>query len=246
MQPCINCQGKSATHFIYFWSCKTLPYTHLEVTSYIPQQGQSLHIWTTPLSTTGCYKNKYTIHLLWVVCISRFASAILSGETELALGTIRVNHKKSHHSIRIYSLWLTHVIDHPDSTGRASFPTSWSNRAERPAALHCLASWVNCCWFIRLPMAATMGKTPQTLTGFWPRLSMFSARKTKARSWFQIWTRWRTKGPDGLRRRSNARWYNAYRALSTAYRMCDFIFWTEDKLGSYNHIEGGFLTKTMD
>ena len=38
-QPCINCQGKSATHFVYSWSRKTLPYTHLEATSYIPQQG---------------------------------------------------------------------------------------------------------------------------------------------------------------------------------------------------------------
>ena len=24
-QPCINCRGKSATHFVYFWSRKTLP-----------------------------------------------------------------------------------------------------------------------------------------------------------------------------------------------------------------------------
>ena len=44
-QPCIKCKGKSATHFVYFWSRKTLLYTHLEVTSYIPQQGQSLHIY---------------------------------------------------------------------------------------------------------------------------------------------------------------------------------------------------------
>ena len=35
-QPCIKCQGKSATHFIYFRSRKTLPSTHLEATSYIP------------------------------------------------------------------------------------------------------------------------------------------------------------------------------------------------------------------
>ena len=91
-QPCIKCQGKSATHFVYFWSRKTLPYrpTHLEATSYIPQQGQSLDIWTTSLSTTGCYKYMYTIQFLWMACISRFAMAILSGETELALGTIRV------------------------------------------------------------------------------------------------------------------------------------------------------------
>ena len=90
MQPCIKCQAKSPTHFVHFWSLKTLPYTHLEATSYIPQQGQSLHIWTTSLSTTGCYKNKYTIQFLWMACISRFATAILSCETELALGTIRV------------------------------------------------------------------------------------------------------------------------------------------------------------
>ena len=90
-QPCIKCQGKSATHFVYFWSRKTLLYTHLEATSYIPQQGQSLHISTTSLATTGCYKNKYTIQFLCMECISWFATAILSGETELALGTIRVN-----------------------------------------------------------------------------------------------------------------------------------------------------------
>ena len=89
-QPCIKCQGKTHTHFVYFWSWQTHPYTHLEATSYIPQQGQSLHSWTTYLFTTGCNKNKYTIKFFWVAFISRFATAILSGETELALGTIRV------------------------------------------------------------------------------------------------------------------------------------------------------------
>ena len=86
--PCTKCQGKSATHFVYFWSRKILPYTHLEATPYIPQQGRSLHIWSSSLS--GCYKNKYTIQFLWMACMSRFATAILSGETELALGTARV------------------------------------------------------------------------------------------------------------------------------------------------------------
>ena len=94
-QPCINCQGKSATHFVYFWNRKTLPYTHLEATSYIPQQGQSLLIWNTSLSTTGCYKNKYTIEVLKLACMSRFAAAISSSKTELALGTIRVNREIS-------------------------------------------------------------------------------------------------------------------------------------------------------
>ena len=89
-QRCIKCQGKTTTHFVYFWGRKTLPYTHPEATSYIPQQGQSLHFWTTSLFTTGCYKNKYTIQLLRMACISRFATTILSGETELALGTIMV------------------------------------------------------------------------------------------------------------------------------------------------------------
>ena len=74
--------GKSATYFVYFWIRKTLPYTHLEATSYIPQQGQSLHIWTTSLSTIGCYKSKYTTQFLWMACIGRFAAAILSGETD--------------------------------------------------------------------------------------------------------------------------------------------------------------------
>ena len=89
-QPCIKWQKNSAIHFVYFWSRKTLTCTHLEATSYIPQQGQSLHIWTTSLSTTGCYKNKYTVLVLRLACISRFAAAILSGEIELALSTIRV------------------------------------------------------------------------------------------------------------------------------------------------------------
>ena len=90
MKPCVKCREKSATHFVYFWSLKTLPYTHLEATSYIPQQGQSLHFWTTSLFTKGCYKTKYTIKFLWMACISWFAAAISSGETALALGTIRV------------------------------------------------------------------------------------------------------------------------------------------------------------
>ena len=64
---------------------------HLEAISYIPQQGQSLLIWTTSLSTTGCYKNKYTIQFLWMACMSQFATSTLSGETELAFGTIRDN-----------------------------------------------------------------------------------------------------------------------------------------------------------
>ena len=63
-QPCILCQRKTATHFVYFWSRKTLPYTHLEAISFIPQLGQSLHIWNTSLSTIGYYKNKYTIQFL--------------------------------------------------------------------------------------------------------------------------------------------------------------------------------------
>ena len=87
-----KCQGKSTTHFVYFWIRKTLPYTHLEANSYIPQQGQNLHFWSTSLFT-GCYKTKYTIQFLWMAYISRFATAILSGETELALGTISVKPK---------------------------------------------------------------------------------------------------------------------------------------------------------
>ena len=48
---------------LFLKSRKTLPYTHLEATSHIPQQGQSLHISTTSLSTTCCYKNKYTMQI---------------------------------------------------------------------------------------------------------------------------------------------------------------------------------------
>ena len=54
------------------------------------REGQSFCIWRTSFSTTDCYKNKYTIQFLWMACISRFAAAILSGETGLALGTIKV------------------------------------------------------------------------------------------------------------------------------------------------------------
>ena len=35
--------GEVEYSFFYFRSRKTLHYTHLEATSYIPQQGQSLH-----------------------------------------------------------------------------------------------------------------------------------------------------------------------------------------------------------
>ena len=109
-QPCINYRGKSATHFVYFWSSKTHPYTHQEATSYIPQQGQSLHIWITSLSTTGCYKNNYTIQFLWMAHIIRYATAILSGETELALGTISVKSPLSFQSTPIFfriSPWVS-------------------------------------------------------------------------------------------------------------------------------------------
>ena len=89
--------GEVDYSFCLFLKSKTLNYTHLEATSYIPQQGQSLHFWTTSLFTTGCYKNKYTIQFLWMACISRFAMAILSGETDLAFGTIRVNIRINKH-----------------------------------------------------------------------------------------------------------------------------------------------------
>ena len=112
-QPCIKCQGKLATHFVYFRSRRTLPYTHLEATSYIPQQGQCLHIWTTSLSTTGCYKNMYTIQFLWMACISRFAMAILSGEIELALGTIRVNQYSNEFCFRTCpTKWICCILVH--------------------------------------------------------------------------------------------------------------------------------------
>ena len=82
--------GEVDYSFCLFLKSKTLSFTHLEATSYIPQQDQSLHFWTTYLFTTGCYKIKYTLQFLWMACINRFAMAILNGETELALGTIRV------------------------------------------------------------------------------------------------------------------------------------------------------------
>ena len=121
-QPCIKCWGKTPTHFVYFWSKKTLPYTHLEATSYIPQQGQSVHIWTTSLSTTGCYKNKYNIQFLWMVCTSRFATAILSRETKLALCTIRVKENR----IKLFQLNQTDLAGMLGAARRSAL--SWYPR----------------------------------------------------------------------------------------------------------------------
>ena len=41
-----------------------------------------------------------------MACISRFASAILSGETELALGTISVN-------VRIQTVHVSDIVSEP-------------------------------------------------------------------------------------------------------------------------------------
>ena len=108
--------------FFNFWSRKTLPYTHLEATSYIPQQGQSVHIWTTSLSTTGCYKNKYNIQFLWMVCTSRFATAILSRETKLALCTIRVKENR----IKLFQLNQTDLAGMLGAARRSAL--SWYPR----------------------------------------------------------------------------------------------------------------------
>ena len=43
-----------------------------------------------------------------MACISRFDTAILRGETELALGTIRVNKKEE--SLKISDTWLPALI----------------------------------------------------------------------------------------------------------------------------------------
>ena len=45
----------------------------------------------SPYLLQAVTKNKYTIQFLWMACISRFATPISTSETELALGTIRVN-----------------------------------------------------------------------------------------------------------------------------------------------------------
>ena len=91
MQPCIKYQGKSATHFVYFWSRKTPPIHIWNNLHKLQKQGQSLHIRTTSPSTTDCYKNKYNIQFLLLPCISRSATGNFKREIELALGTIRVN-----------------------------------------------------------------------------------------------------------------------------------------------------------
>ena len=138
-QPCIKCRGISATHFVYFWSRKTLPYTHLEATSYIPQQGLSFHIWTTSLSTTGCYKNKYTIQFLWMACISRFAAAISSGETELALGTIRVKYRHTQVKISVLCSCILLQIVNQHKTFRLSLSSL--------NVLRCAVR--NCTWYLK-------------------------------------------------------------------------------------------------
>ena len=84
--------GEIGNSFCLFLKSQNSPLYTSGSHKYIPQQGQSLHIWTTSLSTTGSYKNRYAIQFFWMACISRFALAILSGETELALGNIRVNY----------------------------------------------------------------------------------------------------------------------------------------------------------
>ena len=137
--PFINCQGKSATHFVYFWSRKTFPYTHLEAISYIPQQGQSLHIWNTSLSTIGCYKNKYIIQFLKLVCMSRFSTAISSSKTELALGTIRVNTVSrllndwvptfGNHYYSIQGTTFIHVSNSSGTVGRKLFPENKKSKS---------------------------------------------------------------------------------------------------------------------
>ena len=107
MQPFINCQGKSTTHFVYFEVVKLSPRHIWKPLQYIPQQGQSLHIWTTSLSITGCYKNKYTIQFLWMACRSRFAMLILNDETELASSTIRVKLG----SVSVHGSRETYLVD---------------------------------------------------------------------------------------------------------------------------------------
>ena len=80
-QPFINCRSWLLISFI-FEVVKLSPRHIWKPLQYIPQQGQSLHIWNTSLSTTGCYKNKYTIQFFLLACISRFAAAIWSCETQ--------------------------------------------------------------------------------------------------------------------------------------------------------------------
>ena len=114
-QPCIKCQKNSATQFVCFWSRKTLPYTHLEQPSYIPQQGQSLHIWTTSPSTTDCYKISTLYNFYQCSVLGDRLVAILSGETELALG-IRVNKSSDCLSFQFWNVMILHRTDQYQDT----------------------------------------------------------------------------------------------------------------------------------
>ena len=83
MQPFINCQGKSATHFVYFWSRKTLPYTHVETTSiHSIARSKPPHLFHFPIYYRLLQKKVHYKKFFSVPCISRFATAILSGETQ--------------------------------------------------------------------------------------------------------------------------------------------------------------------
>ena len=72
-QPCIK--GRKTRQLILFiFEFVKLPPLHIWNNLHkLQKQGQSLHISKTSPSTTGCYKNKYTIQFLSMPCISRSA-----------------------------------------------------------------------------------------------------------------------------------------------------------------------------
>ena len=88
-QPRLKCQKNSSTHFVYFWSLKTPPIQIWNNLHKLQKQGQSLHIWTTSTSTTDCYKLNTLYNFYHYRVLADLLPAILSGETELALGTKR-------------------------------------------------------------------------------------------------------------------------------------------------------------
>ena len=106
-QPCKKCQGNRQLILFIFEVVKLSPIHIWKPLHTFHSKVKAFPSEPLSLSTTGCYKNKYTIQFLWMACISRFVTAILSAETELALGTIRVKHVVE---IWIYSLYIQNTL----------------------------------------------------------------------------------------------------------------------------------------
>ena len=91
-QPCLKCQENSATHFVYFWSRKP-PSLYISGTSSINYKSKVKAFTSERLPHLLQAVTKISILYNFYHCrvLADRLPAILSGETEIALGTIRVN-----------------------------------------------------------------------------------------------------------------------------------------------------------